>query len=121
MATREVHDEHIAQIFASGSVLSTPEYVRLIQDAVYLLMDSTVKDKNSASLTDALQHLKDLRIADIAPDDIVAPESAASTHQYYAHRGWNDDYQTAGLPSSKTNSKCILPLAKNVLCSVRRL
>ncbi len=97
MATREVHDEHIAQIFASGSVLSTPEYVRLIQDAVYLLMDSTVKDKNSASLTDALQHLKDLRIADIAPDDIVAPESAASTHQYYAHRGWNYDYQTDGL------------------------
>ena len=97
MATREVHDEHIAQIFGNGSVLTTPEYVRLIQNGVYLLMDSTVKDKNAASLTDALQQLKDLRIADIAPDDIVALESAANAHQYYAHRGWNYDYETDGL------------------------
>lgn len=60
-------------------------------------MDATVKDKNGKRLTEALRRFSDWHIADIYPDEIIAPESSANTHQYYAHRGWNYNYEIEGL------------------------
>ena len=54
MATGKVHDEHIANILGKEFSLKRPEELRLIQDAVYVLMDATVKDKNGRRLNEAL-------------------------------------------------------------------
>ncbi len=54
MATGKVHDEHIANILGKEFSLKRPEELRLIQDAVYVLMDATVKDKNGIRLNEAL-------------------------------------------------------------------
>lgn len=54
MATGKVHDEHIANILGKEFSLKRPEELRLIQDAVYVLMDATVKDKNGKRLNEAL-------------------------------------------------------------------
>ena len=104
MATGKVHDEHIANILGKEFSLKRPEELKLIQDAVYVLMDATVKDKNGKRLNEALQRFKDWNIADINPDEIVAPESSASTHQYYAHMGWDYNYEVEGL-AEQLNTK----------------
>ena len=54
MATGKVHDEHIANILRKEFSLKRPEELKLIQDAVYVLMDATVKDKNGKRLNEAL-------------------------------------------------------------------
>ena len=54
MVTGKVHDEHIANILGKEFSLKRPEELKLIQDAVYVLMDATVKDKNGRRLNEAL-------------------------------------------------------------------
>lgn len=105
MATGKVHDEHIARVLGEEFSLKKPEDLRLIQDAVYVLMDATVKDKNGKRLTEALQRFRDRHIADISPDEIAAPESSASTHQYYAHRGWDYNYEVEGLAEQQVTQE----------------
>lgn len=91
-------------------------------------MNATVKDKNGKRLTEALRRFSDWHIADICPDEIVAPESSANTHQYYAHRGWDYNYEIEGLakqqgmhewqiwtPEQKKNLKLIFISVSSVL------
>ena len=97
-------------------------------------MNATVKDKNGKRLTEALRRFSDWHIADICPDEIVAPESSANTHQYYAHRGWDYHYEIEGLakqqgmhewqiwtPEQKKNLKLIFISVSSVLNWVKKI
>ncbi|QEJ99875.1 hypothetical protein [Treponema phagedenis] len=97
MAEGKEHDKHIAQIFKKSFLSGKSEKLSAIQDAVYLLMDLTMRDKNSKRANRATRRLREWNIADINGEDIAAFESSASTHQYYAHLGWNYDYTVDGL------------------------
>lgn len=101
MASGSLHDEHIAMLFGTDFAQDRTQDLYAVQDAVYLLTDLTARDKNGPRASRALKRLQEMNIAQVLPDDIAAFESSASTHQYYAHLGWNYDYETEGLRSQE--------------------